>query len=248
MAGFEVIPAIDLLDGQVVRLAQGKREEKTVYSDDPVAFARQFEEAGAGRVHVVDLNGAFDGEFGNLDLVRAICKNTKMRVELGGGIRSTKAAEQAWAAGVDEVIIGTRAVEDTDFVSRLCKQRPRAVIVGIDAREGYVATRGWIQSSSEEAVAFALRMQDLGCHRIIYTDIATDGMLSGSNLEALSRMCSAVPDLEVVASGGISTLEDIVAVRDLGFANLAGAISGKAVYDGRIDLASALRIASKNVG
>ncbi|MBX3730069.1 MAG: 1-(5-phosphoribosyl)-5-[(5-phosphoribosylamino)methylideneamino]imidazole-4-carboxamide isomerase [Candidatus Sumerlaeia bacterium] len=248
MARFEVIPAIDLLDGQVVRLEQGRREAKTVYSDDPVAFARQFEAAGARRVHVVDLNGAFDGEFGNLDLVRAICRGSSLRVELGGGIRTVEAAREAWAAGVHEVIVGTRAVEDSRFVQELFKLRPGQVIVGIDAHGGKVATRGWIRSSELDAIEFARTMEELGCRRIIYTDIATDGMLSGPNVPAMERLCRAVPALEVVASGGISRLEDFGTLRALKLPNLVGAISGRAVYDGRIDLASAVRLTTADEG
>lgn len=239
---FELIPAIDLLDRQVVRLEKGQRDKRTVYSDDPLQFARQFEQAGARRLHVVDLNGAFDGEYGNLELVRAIRAETAMRVELGGGIRTIEAARQAWDAGIDDVIIGTRAVEDATFMQELLKLQPERVVLGIDARDGYVATRGWIESSQIPAIDFARRMQDLGCRRVIYTDIDTDGMLSGPNLDAMKSMCEAVPDLEVVASGGISSLEDIAALRDLGLPNLVGAISGRALYDGRIDLASAMRL------
>ncbi len=239
---FEVIPAIDLLDGQVVRLAQGKRDERTIYSDDPVAFAQLFQQAGATRLHVVDLNGAFDGKFGNLEQVHAIRANATMKVELGGGIRSYADAKTAWDAGVDEVIIGTRAVEDVEFIKSILKTDAERVIVGIDAKDGYVATRGWTESSSIAAIDFARRMHEIGCKRIIYTDIATDGMLSGPNLAALTSMAQAIPDLEVVASGGISSVPDLQAVADLGLPNIVGAISGRALYDGRIDLATAVRI------
>lgn len=238
----ELTPAIDLLDRRVVRLAQGKRDEVTVYSDDPLEFVRPFEEAGARRLHVVDLNGAFDGAFHNLDLVEAVCRKTRMRVELGGGIRSVEAARQAWAAGVSDVILGTKALEDEALVDALLAERADGVIVGIDARDGYVATRGWVEKSAVKAIDFAQRVAQRGCRRIIYTDVATDGMLSGPNLAALTAMAEAVPAVEIVASGGIAKLDDVQAVRDLGLANIVGIISGRAVYDGRLDLASAVRL------
>jgi phosphoribosylformimino-5-aminoimidazole carboxamide ribotide isomerase len=238
---FEIIPAIDLLDGHVVRLEQGRRDKRTIYSKDPVGFVKKFESAGARRLHVVDLNGAFEGQYGNLELVRQITTSTKMTVELGGGVRSHEAAEEALAAGVHEVILGTRAVEDTAFVQSILKSHGQQVIVGIDARDGMVATRGWIQSSQLDAVSFALTLQELGCRRVIYTDIATDGMLGGPNLEALRTLATAAPDLEVVASGGVATIEDLLAIRALGLRNIVGAITGKALYDGRLDLASAVQ-------
>ncbi len=240
---FELIPAIDLLDGNVVRLQQGRREEQTIYSSDPTAFAENFERAGARILHIVDLNGAFDGRFGNLHLVRQIRQVTKMHLEFGGGIRSVSDAEEAWSAGVDDVIIGTRAVEDIEFVRNVLKEHSDRVIIGVDARDGYVATRGWTEQSQTTALEFAKRMLDLGCRKIIYTDIATDGMLEGPNLEGLKTIARAVPEMQVIASGGISSLTDIEATRELGLPNVPGCISGRALYDGRIDLALAVRIA-----
>ena len=241
MTNFEIIPAIDLLDQKVVRLAKGKRDQVTIYSDDPVAFARQFENAGATRLHVVDLNGAFDGEFANLALVKAICGSTSMRVELGGGIRSLADAETIWEAGVHDAIIGTRAVEDEEFTRQILEQYPDRTIIGVDAKDGMVATRGWVEASDKTAIDFARKMHGLGCRRIIYTDIDTDGMLTGPNLEAQKAMAESLPELEVVASGGISTTEDFEALIALGCSNIVGAITGRAVYDGRIDLASAVQ-------
>jgi len=241
--GFELIPAIDLLDGNVVRLQQGRRDDQTIYSSDPTAFAENFERAGARILHIVDLNGAFDGRFGNLHLVRQIRQVTKMHLELGGGIRSIEDAEEAWDAGVDDVIIGTKAVEDLDFAKTILGEHGDRVIVGVDARDGFVATRGWTEQSSLNAIDFAFRMRDLGCRKIIYTDIATDGMLTGPNLDALRSIATQVPELSVIASGGISSLTDIEAIRELGLSNVPGCISGRALYDGRIDLALAVRIA-----
>lgn len=238
---FEVIPAIDLLDGAVVRLSQGRREHCTVYSADPVGQARKFAAAGARRLHIVDLNGAFDGAFQHLDIVRDICRSTPLTVELGGGIRTREAAELAWDAGVADVILGTKAVEDVDLLQDLLKARPNNVIVGIDARDGRVATRGWIQTEGLDALDFALRLQDFGCRRIIYTDISTDGMMTGPNLVALRRMAATVSDIEMIASGGVSSVADLVAVKKLGLPNVVGSIIGKAIYDGQLDLASAVQ-------
>lgn len=238
---FEIIPAIDLLDGAVVRLSQGRREFCTVYSADPVGQARKFAAAGARRLHIVDLNGAFDGALQHLDIVRDICRHTPLTVELGGGIRTREAAESVWEAGVDDVILGTKAVEDADLLQELIKARPCHVVVGIDARDGRVATRGWIQTEGLDALDFALRLQDFGCRRIIYTDISTDGMLKGPNLDALRRMAATVPDMEVIASGGVSRVDDLVAIKNLGLTNIVGSIVGKAIYDGQLDLASAVQ-------
>jgi phosphoribosylformimino-5-aminoimidazole carboxamide ribotide isomerase len=219
---FEVIPAIDLLDGEVVRLERGDRARKTVYSTDPVGFAREFARAGATRLHVVDLNGAFEGRFANLHLVEAICRATEMRVELGGGIRSLASAEQAWTAGVSDVIIGTRAVEDPEFTRALLADHAGRVIIGIDAKDGKVATRGWVEAGTLGAEEFTATVAGWGCRRVIYTDIATDGMLTGPSLEATGALARAFPGLEIVASGGVARLEDLLALRDLGLPNLVG--------------------------
>ncbi|MCB2153639.1 1-(5-phosphoribosyl)-5-[(5-phosphoribosylamino)methylideneamino]imidazole-4-carboxamide isomerase [bacterium] len=237
-----MIPAIDLHHGQVVRLSQGKREERTVYSDDPVQFVEQFQAAGATRLHVVDLNGAFDGRLANLEVIRQICEASRMTVELGGGLRTMPDIESAWEAGVRDVIIGTRAVEDTGFLRELLNRHGDRVIVGVDAKDGIVATRGWTEKSGLQALDFARGLLDWGCRKIIYTDIATDGMLSGPNLVALESMARAVSPMKVVASGGISSLEDVTAILDLKRKNIAGAITGRALYDGRLDLAQAVQL------
>lgn len=242
---FQLIPAIDLLDGEVVRLQQGIRTQKTIYSSEPANFAENFERAGAERIHIIDLNGAFDGKFGNMALVREVRQVTTLQIELGGGIRSMAAAQEAWDNGVNDVIIGTSAVENLDFVSLILKSDSHRTIVGIDAKDGFVATRGWVEKSSIEATEFARRMRDLGCKKVIYTDISTDGMLSGPNLQAIRNMSESVPDIQVIASGGISSLTDIEAIMDLQLPNVGGVISGKALYDGRIDLALAVRLAKR---
>jgi len=238
---FEIIPAIDLLERRVVRLSRGKRDQCTVYSDDPVAFARAFEEAGATRLHVVDLDGAFSGELGNLDLVGEIARATSMRVELGGGIRSRAAAETAFGAGVHDVILGTKAIEDHALVSDLLKHFPGRVIMGVDAKDGYVAIKGWVETAQTTATDLAKALFDLGARRIIYTDIATDGLLTGPNIPAMRAMADAVPGMELVASGGVSRVEDLHALLDAGIPSLVGAITGRAIYEGRLDLASAVQ-------
>lgn len=245
MSSFELIPAIDLLDGQVVRLQQGKRDQQTIYSSEPADFAENFERAGATRLHIVDLNGAFDGKFGNLELVKEVRQVTKMTIELGGGIRSYDAAKVAWDAGVDEVILGTSAVENKEFIKEILSKDPDRTIIGIDAKDGYVATRGWVEKSKLKATDFAQQMHDLGCKKIIYTDISTDGMLTGPNVSAVKEMATSVPTLDVIASGGVSSLTDIEAIMELNLDNVKGVISGKALYDGRIDLALAVRLAKK---
>lgn len=238
--GFEIIPAIDLLDGAVVRLRQGKRDAVTVYSRDPVAFARQFEQAGARRLHVVDLNGAFDGASGHGPLIEAICASTAMRVDVGGGVRSVNAARRLWDLGAAEVVVGTRALSDPELLDALVAERPDGLVVGIDAKDGLVATHGWVQASEARAVDFARELAARGVPRIIFTDIATDGMLTGPNLAAQREMARAVPGVEVVASGGVANEADVLALAALGEPNLAGVIAGRAIYDGTLDLAQAV--------
>lgn len=239
---FEVIPAIDLLGGQVVRLRQGKRDEVTVYSDDPVAFARDFTAAGARHLHVVDLDGAFDGAFRHLDALARIRRETDMRIELGGGVRSREAAEAAWQAGVDQVIVGTRALEDRAFIAGLLADEPARVIVGVDMLDGMVATRGWVEKATVPGVDFVRQMAALGCRRVIVTDVSTDGMMTGPNHGMLSDVAAAAPGMEIIASGGVRSVDDMLSIRALGIPNIVGAITGKALYEGRIDLAQAVQL------
>jgi phosphoribosylformimino-5-aminoimidazole carboxamide ribotide isomerase len=246
--GFEIIPAIDLLDGAVVRLRQGKRDAVTIYSRDPVAFARQFEQAGARRLHVVDLNGAFDGTSGHGPLIEAICASTSMRVDVGGGVRSVDAARRLWDLGAAEVVVGTRAVSDPELLDALVAERPEGLVVGIDAKDGFVATHGWVQASEARAVDFARELAARGVRRIVFTDIATDGMLTGPNLPAQREMARAVPGVEIVASGGVASEADVLALADLGEPNLVGVIAGRAIYDGTLDLAQAVHSLALRAG
>ncbi len=244
---FKLIPAIDLMDGQCVRLTHGQADQKTVYSDNPAEMARSFEMAGAQRVHLVDLDGAFKGSPANLESIKAIRERVKVELEVGGGIRTAQDLDALFSIGVDYCILGTKAVEDADFLKQaLAKYGPK-IIVGLDARDGKVAVRGWVQVKELDALDFARQLDQLGVKSIIYTDIATDGALTGPNLAAQQQMAEAV-GMSIIASGGIASLEDIIALASLPCANLIGAITGKAIYDGRIDLAESLRAIEERVG
>jgi len=237
----DIIPAIDLMDGKVVRLEQGRRDRVTVYSDDPVATARRWEEAGARRLHVVDLDGAFEGTPRNLDAVRAICHGVVMDVELGGGLRLPDSIQAALDCGVSKVVLGTRAFEDEDFLRRQVEALGGRLIVGVDAKDGKVSVRGWVEVADTRAVDFVQRLQSHGVEEVIYTDVATDGMLQGPNLASLSEVAAAAPRIRFIASGGIATTEDLISVARMNAPNVIGAITGKALYAGTVDLPEALR-------
>ena len=234
-----IIPAIDLKDGQCVRLRQGDMTDSTVFSDDPVATARRWVDAGCRRLHLVDLNGAFAGRPVNGDAVTAIAKAfPDLPIQIGGGIRSLETIEYYLAAGVSFAIIGTQAVREPAFVAEACTAFPGKIIVGLDAREGRVATDGWAEVSSLEATALARRFTDDGVAAIVYTDIARDGMMQGVNVEATIDLAAA-GKIPVIASGGVTNMDDIrrlSAVQDRG---IMGAITGRAIYEGTLDLAEA---------
>lgn len=235
-------PAIDLKGGQVVRLRRGEMDQATVYAEDPAAQARAFAEAGFAWLHVVDLDGAFAGRPANAGAVRAILAAVPgMRVQLGGGIRSMAIAEAWLAAGVGRIILGSAAVKDPDFAHAACKALPGRVALGIDARDGMVATEGWAETSDVSATDLAKRFEDSGAAAVIYTDIARDGMLGGVNVEATAALARAVR-LPVIASGGVAGIADLVALRAAG-AGIEGAIIGRALYDGTIEPAAALAAA-----
>ncbi len=227
-----LLPAIDLMGGQVVRLRRGEAAEKTVYSDDPVAWARKWREAGARWLHLVDLDAAFSGVSANLDSVRAICKAVDIPCELGGGMRDIEAVHAAFDAGVRRVVLGTRACESLQSVREMCQEfGGERIAVGIDSRDGKVAIKGWRETTSLSATGLALAAQDVGVRTIIATDIATDGMLTGPNLPALQELGELL-DCDLIASGGVSSLRDLQNLAALGC--LHGAIVGKALYDGHI--------------
>ena len=226
------LPAIDLMDGCVVRLQRGDPQAKTVYSSDPVAFARQWQDLGGDWLHLVDLDAAFSGESANLEVVEAICRAVSIPCELGGGMRSPEAVERALAAGVQRVVLGTRAAESLGFVAEMAARHGSSrIAVGLDARDGYVAIKGWQEATQLKAIDFAREVENAGAGVLIYTDIATDGMLQGPNLAALVEMADAI-SLPVIASGGVSCRADLQALEATG--KMHGAIIGKALYDGKI--------------
>jgi phosphoribosylformimino-5-aminoimidazole carboxamide ribotide isomerase len=240
--GFSLYPAIDLKGGQVVRLKRGEMDQATIYADDPAAQARRFIEAGFAWVHMVDLDGAFAGKPANAAAVRAIIAAVPgAKLQLGGGIRSMETAEAWLAAGVSRIILGSAAVKDPDFARAACRAFPGRVALGIDARDGMVATEGWAETSDVSATDLARRFEDSGAAAVIYTDIARDGMLTGVNVTATAALARAVR-LPVIASGGVAGVEDITALREAG-AGIEGAILGRALYDGRIEPKVALAAA-----
>ena len=229
-----LLPAIDLMGGQVVRLRQGKASEKTVYSNDPAAFAKKWADEGGDFLHIVDLDAAFSGVSQNLESVKAIAASAGIPCELGGGMRSEEAIARAFEAGVARVVIGTRAAESVDFVAAMAaKFGGERIAVGIDARNGEVSVKGWTQGSGVRALDLALQVEAAGAGTIIYTDIATDGMLTGPNFPEMENLLGRLK-CQLVASGGVSCAEDVL--RYSRMAGLYGVIMGKALYDEKIDL------------
>jgi phosphoribosylformimino-5-aminoimidazole carboxamide ribotide isomerase len=234
-----IIPAIDLKDGQCVRLRQGLMEDSTVFSDDPVAMAAQWVKAGTRRLHLVDLNGAFAGEPVNGEVVNAIAQAYPgLPIQIGGGIRSLETIEAYVKAGVSYVIIGTKAVREPEFVGEACRAFPGKVIVGLDAKNGMVATDGWAEVSDVKATDLARQFDALGVSAIVYTDIARDGMMQGVNVEATVEMAKA-SSIPVIASGGITNMDDIKALASVASSGICGAITGRAIYEGTLDVAEA---------
>ena len=237
-----IIPAIDLKDGQCVRLRQGLMEDSTVFSDEPLAVARRWVEAGCRRLHLVDLNGAFAGEPVNGDVVTAIAAAwPDLPIQIGGGIRSLETIEHYVRAGVSYVIIGTRAVKEPAFVAEACAAFPGRIIIGLDARDGLVATDGWAEVSTLHATDLARQFEADGVAAIVYTDIARDGMMQGVNVEATVTMARA-SSIPVIASGGITNLDDIRALKAVAAEGICGAITGRAIYEGSLDVAEAQRL------
>ena len=232
-----ILPAIDLKNGQCVRLQQGKAEAVTVYSDDPVAQARHWLAQGAEQLHVVDLDGAFQGEPRHTEVIAKIVAALAIPVEVGGGLRHDAQIEKLLKLGVARAIIGTRALEDFDTLAALVKRFGDKIVVGIDARDGFVNVKGWVETTKTSALELAKQVARAGVKTIIYTDIATDGMLGGPNLSAMRQMCATV-DCHIIASGGVSAPEHVTALKALGCKNLYGAIVGKALYDGKTTLAA----------
>lgn len=241
----EIIPAIDLLGGTCVRLHQGDYGQVTRFNDDPVAQALSWQTQGARRLHLVDLDGAKSGQPVNDESVQAITQALSIPVQLGGGVRSVERAEQLLGCGLDRVILGTAALENPGLVAELASRHPGRIVVGIDARDGKVATRGWIENSNVEATTLATELSIKGIAAIISTDIATDGTLEGPNLDALRAMAQA-SQVPVIASGGVGCMADLLALLALEPLGVQGVIVGRALYDGRVDLSEAIAALGEN--
>ena len=240
----EVFPAIDIKGGLCVRLRQGRMDEETVFSDDPVQTARRWVSEGCERLHIVDLDGAASGTPANAAAIRTIARNhPEIRIQVGGGIRSEEVAGAYLSAGVDRVVIGTRAVEEPDFVQDLCRKFPGRIVTGLDARAGRVATEGWSRTSGHEVSDLARKFEDIGVAAIVFTDIGRDGMMEGVNAEATAELARGL-SVPVIASGGVASLADLHALKAVEDDGITGVIIGRALYEGSIRLADALGIAS----
>lgn len=234
-----IYPAIDIKDGNCVRLLQGKFSDLTVYGDNPAEMAKKWESLGGEYIHVVDLDGALKGHGVNAEIIRQICESVSVPVQTGGGIRTMEDIEAKLSCGISRVIIGTKAVSNPDFVIEAVKKYGDKIVIGIDAKDGMVAVEGWEKTSDFTALEFAKKMVDLGVKTIVYTDIATDGTLAGPNVEAMREMAATV-NADIIASGGIGNIEHIKALKDTG---VEGVIVGKALYTDNVDLSEAIKIA-----
>ena len=244
MGEFTILPAVDLKGGQCVRLRQGRADDATVYGDDPAAQARAWAQQGATWLHVVDLDGAFAGHPVHLDVIGRMAAAAGIPVECGGGLRTDADIDALLARGVRRAILGTRALERVDELAALAKKYGDQLAVGIDARDGFVQVKGWTETSRTTAVDLARRAAAAGVQTIVYTDTATDGMLRGPNFAGNAEVCDAVgAGCAIIASGGITAADDVVRLRRLGKANLAGAIVGKALYEGRTSMGELLAAA-----
>lgn len=239
-----IFPAIDLKGGQVVRLAEGDMDRATVYGDDPAAQAMLFADAGAEHIHVVDLDGAFAGESVNGAAVEAIVEQFPGHVQLGGGIRDAAAVERWFNLGVSRLVIGTAALKNPEFVKDMARAWPGGIVVAVDARDGMVATQGWADVSDVTVVDLARRFEDAGVAALLFTDVGRDGLLKGCNIEATVDLARQV-DIPVIASGGVAGISDIRLLSLHARDGVEGVITGRAIYDGRLDLATALAMAAK---
>lgn len=238
-----IIPAIDIKGGKVVRLSQGEYSRQTTYSDSPIDAARRWESFGVEMIHIVDLDGALEGKSVNLDIVSKIAKSVKSKIELGGGIRDEDTIKRALDAGVAKVVIGTKAL-DRKFLALVARSFRGKIVVGIDTRDGMVFTKGWIFNSKTKAAEFAGSIALSGIDTINYTDISKDGMLEGPNIDSLREFIGSVR-LNVVVAGGVSSIEDVIRLKALENEGLKGIIVGKALYEGKLDLAEAMKVCSQ---
>ncbi len=234
-----IFPAIDLFKGKAVRLFKGDYSQMTVYSENPIEIARDFESKGAGFIHMVDLEGAKDGTTPNLEIVKQIAENTSLFTEIGGGIRNMATVDKYLSGGVDRVILGTAAIENEEFLKQALQKYGDRIAVGIDIKDGFVAIKGWVESSGIDPFEFCERLQNLGVKYIICTDISKDGAMQGTNLELYSKLSQSF-NISITASGGVSNIEDVKALRKM---DIYGAIIGKAYYIGAIDLSEAIEVA-----
>ena len=234
-----IFPAIDIIDGKAVRLYKGDYNLKTVYNDSPLSVAKGFESLGAGYLHLVDLDGAKSGDTPNFEIIEQIARETSLKIEIGGGIRSEETIKKYLDAGVMRTILGTIAIEDPDFTSKMTAKYGDAIAVGIDISAGFVATRGWTDVTKVTCDEMFSKMEDIGVKTVICTDISKDGAMSGTNL-ALYKELRSKYNMNIVASGGVSSIEDVEALKKM---DIYGAILGKALYEGAIDLAKAIEVA-----
>jgi len=240
-----IIPAIDLKEGKCVRLEQGLMEKATVYSEDPATTAKHWEAQGAELLHVVDLNGAFAGVPKNLDAIKAIRAAIRIPIEVGGGIRDLDTIRTLVSIGIDRIILGTAAIDNPVLVQEACREFPDRIIVGIDARDGLVAIKGWAEVTKIKAIDLAWQMQEYGVIAVIYTDIKRDGMLTGPNIEATQALAKSL-HIPVIASGGVHTLKDIQDLLTVRHSGVSGVITGKAIYSGSLDLKEAITFVKMN--
>ena len=236
-----IIPAVDIKDGRCVRLLQGRKDAETIYSDDPVQMAKKWESQGAELIHVIDLDGAFQQHPQNSDAIKKTVEQLDIPVQVGGGIRNEKTIRQYIEIGVERVIIGTEAIKNPKLVKKACKAFPEKIVVAIDARQGMVAIEGWTQTTSMKAIDLAKRFEDCGVVAINFTDIDRDGMQTGPNIEETRRIAEAI-SIPVIASGGVSTIDDIKNLLPLNAMGISGIIIGKALYSGSLDLKEAIAL------
>lgn len=241
-----IIPAVDIKNGKCVRLAQGRMDAETVFSDNPAAMAKKWQDEGAEMIHVVDLDGAIEKRPKNLDSIKAIRRQISAGVQVGGGIRNEETIRMFLDIGVDRVIIGTEAIRNPELVENACRLFPGRIVVGIDARNGLVAIEGWTQTTRVKAIDLAKQFEDIGVSAINFTDIHRDGMQTGPNIEETRRLAEAI-SIPVVASGGVSDLEDIVRLMPLADAGVVGVITGKALYSGTLNLKKAIEITKRHL-
>ena len=236
---FQVIPAVDIQGGKVVRLRQGRQDDSTVFDDSPVEVARRFAAEGATRIHVVDLDGAFSGRPVNEEIIRRIVNAVECPVQMGGGVRNYEIAARYLGAGVSRIILGTSIVRNPEEVLRITKAYPGKVAAGIDAKDGFVAIRGWVEVTGVTAVDLARQMEENGISCFIYTDISRDGMMEGPNFQSIREFARGL-STPVIASGGVSTMEDLATLGEMESDGVCGAVIGRAIYDGSLSLADAL--------